>query len=151
MSVVGKNVAHDSAAAYVTGEAQFIDDVPPALGEVIVDFVGSPVASGRIRRIELEAARRLPGIVGVFTHRDVPGHNEYGPMVRDDRVLAENSVRYMGEPVVLLVGESREALKAAKRLIEVDVEPEKPILSIDEAKAAGSFLGPERTIFCGDA
>ena len=40
MAVVGKNIPHDSAAAYVTGEAPFIDDVPPAVGEVIVDFVG---------------------------------------------------------------------------------------------------------------
>ena len=66
MGVVGKNIPHDSAVAHVTGESLFIDDMPPALGEVLVDFVGSPVAHGRVRRIDLEAAKRAPGIVGAF-------------------------------------------------------------------------------------
>src|SRR5271166_6925107 len=103
MGVVGKNVPHDSAVAHVTGESLFIDDMPPALGEVQVDFVGSSFAHGRVRRIELDAALRVPGIVGAFTHRNVPGHNFYGPVVRDDRVLADETVRYAGEPIVLLV------------------------------------------------
>ena len=150
MGVVGKNVPHDSAVAHVTGESLFIDDMPPALGEALVDFVGSPVAHGRVCRIELEAALRVPGIVGAFTHRDVPGHNLYGPVVRDDRVLADETVRYAGEPIVLLVGENREALHAAKKLVTIDIEPLEPILSIDAARAAESFLGPQRVIACGD-
>jgi xanthine dehydrogenase large subunit len=150
MGVVGKNIPHDSAVAHVTGESQFIDDMPPALGEVVVDFVGSPVANGRVRRIELDTARQTPGLIGAFTYRDVPGHNEYGPIVHDDRVLADATVRYFGEPVVLLVGETREALDAAKKLVILDVEPLEPILSIDAARAADSFLGPAREIACGD-
>jgi xanthine dehydrogenase large subunit len=151
MGVVGKNVPHDSAVAHVTGESLFIDDMPPASGEVLVDFVGSPIAHGRVRRIELDAARSVPGIVGVFTHRDVPCHNAYGPVVRDDRVLADETARYAGEPIVLLVGENREALDAAKKLVTIDVEPLEPILSIAAARAAESFLGPQRVIACGDA
>jgi xanthine dehydrogenase molybdopterin-binding subunit B len=58
--------------AHVTGESLFIDDMPPALGEVLVDFVGSPVANGRVRRIELEAARRaLSGWDERVTHHEV--------------------------------------------------------------------------------
>src|SRR5690349_19921188 len=123
MGVIGKNVPHDSAVAHVTGESLFIDDMPPALGEVLVDLVGSPVAHGRVGRIALDAARRVPGIVGAFTYRDIPGHNFYGPNVRDDRVLADETVRYASEPIVLLVGESREALAAAKKLVSIDIEP----------------------------
>jgi xanthine dehydrogenase large subunit len=150
MGVVGKNIPHDSAVAHVTGESQFIDDIPPALGEVLVDFVGSPVAHGRVRRVDLEVARQTPGLIGAFTYRDVPGQNEYGPIVHDDRVLAEEAVRYFGEPVVLLVAETREALDAAKKLVILDVEPLEPILSIDAARAADSFLGPARKIACGN-
>jgi xanthine dehydrogenase large subunit len=150
MGVVGKNIPHDSAVAHVTGESQFVDDMPPALGEVPVDFVGSPVANGRVRRIDLEAAKRAPGIIGAFTFRDVPGHNAYGPVVHDDRVLADEAIRYAGEAVVLLVGETREALHVAKKLVTLDIEPLEPILSIDAARAAESFLGPAREIVCGD-
>jgi xanthine dehydrogenase large subunit len=150
MGVVGKNIPHDSAVAHVTGESLFVDDMPPALGEVLVDFVGSPVAHGRVRRIDLESTRRAPGIIGAYTLRDVPGHNDYGPVVHDDRVLADEEIRYAGQPVVLLVGESREALHAAKKLVTLDIEPLEPILSIDAARAAESFLGPAREIACGD-
>ncbi len=150
MGAVGKNIPHDSAVAHVTGESLFVDDMPPALGEVLVDFVGSPVAHGRVRRIDLEAAKRVPGIIGAFIYRDVPGQNNYGPVVHDDRVLADEAIRYAGEPVVLLVGESRDALHAAKILVHLDIEPLEPILSIDAARAAESFLGPAREIVCGD-
>jgi xanthine dehydrogenase large subunit len=150
MPSVGENIPHDSAVTHVTGKSPFIDDYPPAHREVIVDFVGSPFAHGRIRSIETEAARRAAGIVGVFTYCDVPGHNDYGPIVKDDRVLADETTRYLGEPIVLVVGETREAVDEAKRLVKLEVERLEPILSIDGAIAAGSYLGWERKIECGD-
>lgn len=150
MNYVGQNIPHDSAAGHVTGESQFIDDVPPAFGEVLVDVVGSPVAHGRIRAIDVAAARRVPGIVGAFKAGDLPGHNDYGPIVKDDRVLAHETVRFVGEPVVMLAGESRQALAAAKRLVQIDVEPLPAILSIDAARKAESFFGALRVIQCGD-
>jgi xanthine dehydrogenase large subunit len=150
MGVVGKNIPHDSAVAHVTGESQYVDDMPPLFDEVLVDFVGSPVASGKIKSIDITAAQQVPGVVGVFTYKNVPGHNDYGPIVRDDRALAAEDVRYVGEPIVLLVGESRAALQAAKRLVKMDVEATAPIFSIDESIAAHAFLGPERLIARGD-
>jgi xanthine dehydrogenase large subunit len=150
MGVVGKNIPHESAVAHVTGEATYIDDLPPAFGELLVDFVGSPVAHGRVKAVDVAAALRVPDIVGAYTYRDVPGQNNYGPIVHDDRVLAEETARYVGEPVVLLAGESREALDAARKRVRIEIEPLEPILSIDAARAAGSFLGVPRTIACGD-
>lgn len=150
MPAVGQNIPHESAAGHVTGRSLFVDDLPPAFGEVFVDFAGCPLPHGRIRSIDVAAARATPGIVGAFTAADVPGHNDYGPIVPDDRVLASETVRFAGEPVVLLVGESRAALAAAKRLVQLDVQPLPAILSLDAGLAAGSFLGSPRTIECGD-
>jgi len=150
MPSVGENIPHDSAATHVTGRSPFIDDYPPAHGELFVDFVGSPVAHGRIRSIDVTAARQVAGIVGVYTCDDVPGHNDYGPIVKDDRVLVDEVARYIGEPIVILAGESRAALDAAKRLVKLDVERLEPILSIERAIAEQSFLGVERKIECGD-
>ena len=56
MSVVGKNVPHDSARGYVTGEAIYVDDMPFARNELLVDFFWSPVAHGRIRALDTTAA-----------------------------------------------------------------------------------------------
>ncbi|HEY2147731.1 MAG TPA: molybdopterin cofactor-binding domain-containing protein, partial [Pirellulales bacterium] len=150
MGVVGKNIPHESAVAHVTGEATYIDDAPPVFGELLVDFVASSVAHGRVKAVDVSAALHVPGIVGAYTYRDVPGQNNYGPVVHDDRVVAEETVRYVGEPIVLLAGESRDSLEAAKKCVRVEIEPLEPILSIDAARAAGSFLGVPRTIACGD-
>src|SRR5271163_1906670 len=49
MPAVGKNIPHDSAVGHVSGQSIFLDDLPPASGELLVDFLGSPVAHGRIR------------------------------------------------------------------------------------------------------
>ena len=151
MNVVGQNIPHDSAALHAAGESQFIDDLPPAHGELLVEIVGSRVAHGRIGYPNVAAAKQAPGVAGVFTADDIPGSNDYGPIVHDDRVLARDTVRYFGEPVVLLAGESRPALAAAKRLVELREQKLPPILSIDAARAAGSFLGEPRVIQCGDA
>lgn len=150
MGSVGQNIPHDSARTHVAGTSPFIDDLPPQFGEVLCDVVGSPVAHGKLLGIDVTAALAVPGIVAVLTHADVPGHNDYGPIVKDDRALAKGTVRHVGEPVVLLVGENRAALNAAKKLVRIDVAPLPPIFSVDEARAAGSFLGLERVIACGD-
>lgn len=148
--VVGQNVPHDSARGHASGESIFIDDIPPARGELVVDCFGSPVAHGRVKSLDLAAARQVPGIVDLFTWREVPGHNHFGPIVQDEHVLAEDTVTFIGDPLVLIAAESREALVAAKKLIKAEIEPLPPIFTVDEARAAGSFLGPERVIACGD-
>jgi len=56
MSTVGKNVPHDSAVGHVTGESLYVDDMPFAKNELIVDFFWSPVAHGRIRALDTTAA-----------------------------------------------------------------------------------------------
>ena len=90
MSSVGKNIPHDSAVGHVSGESIYIDDMAPLRGELIVDFVWSPVAHGRIRSLDFGAARR-PGVVALFTYRDLH-HNLFGPIIQDELLLAEDVV-----------------------------------------------------------
>ena len=75
--VVGKQVPHDSAVGHVTGEALFVDDLPSSKNELIVDYIASPVAHGKIKSFNYEEMAKLDGIVEVFTHADIPGHNLY--------------------------------------------------------------------------
>jgi len=150
MPYVGQNLPHDSAAGHVTGRSQFIDDAPPLRGELLVEIVGSPVAHGRLTGIDA-AARAVPGIVAVFTAADIPGHNRFGPVVVDEVLLAHDELDYLGQPVLLLAGETRAALDAAKRLVKIEAAPLPPIFTIAAARAANSYLGPERQIARGDA
>ena len=146
MSFVGKDIPHDSAAGHVTGESIFLDDIPPARNEVFVDFVGSPVAHGELLAVDIEAARRIPGVVAIFTSRDVPGHNDIGPVVKDEHLLVEKEAVFLGDPVVLIAAESRESLARAKRAVKITMRELSPIFSIDDAIAHDQFLSEERLI-----
>jgi xanthine dehydrogenase large subunit len=149
MPSVGRDIPHDSAAGHVSGESVYIDDVAPLRGEVIVDFVWSPVAHGRIRSIELEAARRLPGVAGLFTWRNLH-HNLFGAIIQDEFLLAEDVVSFIGHPIVVMAAESRAAIRAAKAAIRIDIEELEPVFTIDEAKRRESFIGKTMTIRRGD-
>src|SRR6185369_11053753 len=126
---------------HVTGEAVFLDDVRPAGNELFVDFVGSAVARGKIQSVDIEDAKKIPGIVAIYTWRDVP-HNVFGPVVSDEKLLAEKNVNYIGEPIVLIAAESHDGLKRAKKVVKISIASEKPVLTIDDAIEAKEYLGP---------
>ena len=150
MPAIGQNIPHDSAAGHVAGTSVFLDDVRPYHGELLVDFVGSPVAHGRVRAVDTAAARAVAGVALVMTHHDLPGHKQFGPILKDEKLLVEDEAVYIGDPVVLIAADSREALARAKRLVRLEIDPLPALFTIDDAIAAGSFIGPERTIARGD-
>jgi xanthine dehydrogenase large subunit len=149
MSSVGTNIPHDSARGHATGESIYVDDMPPLHGEVIVDFYWSPVAHGRIRAVDTTRACSVPGVVAMYTFHDL-AHNVFGPIIEDEVLLAEDVVSFIGQPIVVIAAESREAIRAAKAAIQVDIEPLEPVFTIDEAKRRKDFIGPVRSIRRGD-
>lgn len=150
MSTLGKPIPHDSAREHVSGEAVYLDDLPPIQGELLVEIVGSPAAHGRIRSIDVARAAQVDGIAGVYTWADVPGENVFGPVFHDEELLAKEIVHYVGQPVVVLAGTSREALRAARAAVRLEVEQLPAVLTIEEAIAARQFIGPTRHIRRGD-
>ena len=149
MSVVGKNIPHDSARGHVTGESIYVDDMPFARNELLVDFFWSPVAHGRIRSVDTTAACNVPGVVALYTYRDL-AHNLFGPIIKDEILIAEDTVMFIGQPIVVIAAESREAIRQAKAAIKVDIEKLEPVFTIDDAKRKKQFIGPTRHIIRGD-
>src|SRR5207245_2736458 len=131
MAAIGQNIPHDSAAGHVSGESIFVDDIPPARNEVFVDVVGSPVAHGEVISVDTTEAAKAPGVVAIFTHRDIPGHKRFGPVAKDEHLLVEDVASFVGDPIVLIAAESRGALAAAKKLVKITMRELPPILSID--------------------
>ncbi|HEY0142871.1 MAG TPA: xanthine dehydrogenase molybdopterin binding subunit [Thermoanaerobaculia bacterium] len=150
MKAVGTDIPHDSARGHVTGESLYIDDFPPFANELIVDVLWSAYAHARIVSIDLEDARRIEGVVGLYTHRDLQ-HNEFGPILQDEPLLAEDVVTFRGQPIVVIAAETRAAALAARNAIRVEYDVLKPILTIEEAIDAQAFIGPTRFIRRGDA
>ena len=149
MSTVGKNIPHDSAAGHVSGESLYVDDLPLGRNELLVDFFWSPIAHGRIRSLDTTAACRVPGVVAMFTYHDLQ-HNLFGPIIKDEILLAEDVVNFIGQPIVVIAAESREAIRQAKAAIKIDLERYEPVFTIDDARRKKLFIGPTRRIARGD-
>ena len=143
-------LTHESARLHVTGEALYIDDIPAPPGLLVGRVIYSPHARARIRSIELEGARALPGVAAVICHSDVPGENQMGPVVRDERCLAEGEVECVGQAVVLVAARDEETARRAAAQVRIDYEPLEPVLDIPAAMARNQLLGPPRTMRRGD-
>jgi CO/xanthine dehydrogenase Mo-binding subunit len=97
------------------------DEMPPDCLWAGVARAGLP--HGRITALEAAPARAVPGVVAVLTRSDVPGTNRQGIVHKDQPVLCGGLVRHCGDPVALVVAESREALAAGLAAIRVEYEP----------------------------
>ncbi|MEU4967120.1 xanthine dehydrogenase subunit D [Streptomyces smyrnaeus] len=93
----------------------------------------SPHPYARINSIDIGPALKHPGVHAVLTHEDVPGENIYGLKVADTPVLAEDVVRYKGEPVALVAADHPEAARRALEKIVVDYEVLEPITDPEQA------------------
>ncbi len=150
MSAVGKDIPHDSAKGHVSGESIYIDDFPTARGELLVDFYYAPVSHAKLKSLNIEDARKVDGVVALFTYKDLPSDNRFGPIIKDELLLVEEEIEFMGQPIVVIAAETRKAIEAAKKAIKIDYEKLDLILTIDQARAKKSFLGPTRRIKRGD-
>ncbi|THF81301.1 xanthine dehydrogenase subunit D [Cohnella fermenti] len=116
----------------VTGELAYLTDMA-ADGELIGLVLRSVHPFARIKRIDTAAAKAVPGVRAVLTHADVPGLNRFGIVVRDQPVLCEDVVRYIGDAVAAVAAETEAAAREALRLIEVDYEVYETIASPEAA------------------
>ncbi len=126
----------DDARARVVGTFPFAVDRRVA-GAAHVSAVRSKVPHGRIVGIDTSAALELPGVLAVVTGEDVRAELGdamfHGENRRDQPVLAVDRVRYVGEPVALVVAETRQAAERATRYVDVDVEELPFVTHQDEA------------------
>ncbi|MFT3787989.1 MAG: xanthine dehydrogenase molybdopterin binding subunit [Tepidisphaeraceae bacterium] len=147
---VGQDIPHESACTHATGESVFLDDIAPLAGELVAGIVTAPIARGRMTRLDLDTARKVPGVRAILTAGDIPGHNLFGPAIKDESLIVEDEIVFLGQPVAIIAADSVEAIEAARRSAIVEVAEEKPILTIDEAIAANAFLGQPRNMGRGD-
>src|SRR5215471_19538421 len=131
--VIGKPEPRADAWEKVRGRPIYAGDLAIA-GMLHGRIVRSPYASARITRIDTSAARGLRGVVAVLTHADVPQNSlrmelpgrmaeaTAGAVLAIQPVLAEDRVRFQGEPVVAIAAESPELADRAADLVEIDYE-----------------------------
>ncbi len=113
---IGASRPHESAHLHVAGAAPYIDDLPELAGTLHAALGLSPVAHGQLLAIDLARLRAQPGVVAVFSAADIPGPNDCGPIVHDDPILADGTVRHIGQPVFAVVAHTREQARRAAAL-----------------------------------
>ena len=134
---VGDSAPRLDGIAKVTGAFRFASDLRhPAM---LYGFtVRSPHSHGRIHSIDISAACAVQGVRAVLTHVDVPGKNLFGVERADQPVLAEDLVRYQGEPVALIAANDLESAKLAASLVDVSYEVLRPITDPEYAMRSGT-------------
>ncbi len=147
--IVGTPAPRVDTREKVTGNARFITDLVVP-GMVHAKLWRSPVPHARILSIDTEKAAAAPGVLAVCTAHDLPaGDLYYGPAFKDQPMLADERIRFAGEPVVAVVADTEAHAEAAVRLVEVRYEELPPLTTLDEALAPGAPLLHERLRHAG--
>src|SRR4051812_26133488 len=139
---VGTRIHRVEDARLLTGRGTYVDDISLP-GMLHAYFVRSPHARAAVRGIDASAARALDGVHAVFTAADLnPGvkeqwHTSIGPQSPETPrpPLAEDEVRFVGDPVALVIAASRALAQAAADLFEVDYEPLPAVVDYVTAEA----------------
>jgi CO/xanthine dehydrogenase Mo-binding subunit len=139
----GQSVPRKEDRRLVQGQGVFVDDVKRH-GMGFLHFVRSPYAHAHITSIDVSAAEQHPGVYGTLTGEEVAALTDPffqiasvpGANVKD-YALAVGKVRYVGEPIVAVVAETREAARDASELVEVEFEPLDAITDARQAQADG--------------
>lgn len=119
--IIGQPIVRQDARGKVAGEARYADDLALP-GMVYGKVLRSPHPHARIRSIDASRALKLPGVVGVFTAKDIPGANSLGAIIKDQPILCGDVVRYSGDAVAVVAAESERAAEEALAEIVVDYE-----------------------------
>ncbi|HVB42841.1 MAG TPA: xanthine dehydrogenase family protein molybdopterin-binding subunit [Streptosporangiaceae bacterium] len=137
-SLIGASVRRKEDPPLLTGRGRYVDDIRlPAM--VTMAFVRGQVAHARITAIDTEAARQLPGVLGVWTAADLPGLPFTRSVPGMERpCLATDTVRFVGEPVAVVVATDRYLAADAAELVSVDYEPLPVMATIGDALAPGA-------------
>src|SRR5262252_679194 len=150
----GKSIKRREDPRFITGKGRYVDDVKLP-GMTYAAFVRSPHAHARIRKIDTAAALRHPGVVAVFTGKDMAGVNSLPcgwdlrkekniPGVVQDLAmvphmpLTSDVARHVGDPVAVVIADSQDAASDAAEKVAVDWEPLPSVTATDRATAQGA-------------
>lgn len=150
-SLIGSPVERLEDLRFLRGRGQYVDDLTLA-GLLHAAILRTPVAHGRIRRLDVAAARALPGVHAVITANEIGRPVPIIPMRQEamdelnkfvQPVIAEAKVRYVGEAVAVVVADSAAIAEDALEAIVLDIEPLAAVVGHEQARSGGVLLFEE--------
>ncbi|HYB71081.1 MAG TPA: xanthine dehydrogenase family protein molybdopterin-binding subunit, partial [Candidatus Bathyarchaeia archaeon] len=142
--LLGSSIKRREDPRFITGKGHYTDDLKlPGLTHAA--FVRSPHANAKIRRIDTSKAAKAPGVVAIFTGKDMTGVNSLpcGWLLPELKIpahmpLATDAARYVGDPVAVVIAESQAAASDAADLVAVDWEVLPSVTATEKAAAKGA-------------
>ena len=147
---VGAGVRKSDARALTTGQPVYTDDLAPA-SCLIVKVLRSPHAHALITNINTNIAAKVPGIACILTYADVPqkrftmAGQTYPEPSPYDRLILDRRVRFVGDAVAIVAGETEQAVNKALGLIKVEYKVLPAVLEMREAKDNKTLIHPEES------
>lgn len=148
MKYVNKAVPKVDSKALITGKPVYTDDLAPK-DCLVVKVLRSPYAHALIQEIKTDTAMKVPGIVCVLTYQDCPNKRftmagqTYPEPSPYDRLILDQRVRFVGDAVAIVAGETEEAVDRALKMIKVKYEVLEPLLDFRKAKDNEILVHPE--------
>lgn len=148
MPYVNRAIKKKDYKALVTGKPVFTDDLAPK-DCLVVKLLRSPHAHANIVSIKKDIALKVPGIEAVFTYEDVPkkrftlAGQTYPEASPYDRYILDPHLRFVGDPVAIVAGQTEEAVDRALKMIKVQYEVLEPILDFHKSKDNDILIHPE--------
>ncbi len=136
--------------SFVRGEAQYVDDIPMPSNLLHSVVFSSPIAHGKILKLDTKEAEKIPGVHAVFSAKDVPGANSVGPIIHDEPLFCSDEVRYIGDPIALIVADTEEIAHKALKHIKCEIIELPPVFDPREAYAKNLITGSPEIYVLGD-
>ena len=146
-SILGNRVVRVEDQRMLTEGGMYVEDIDMP-GSVHVTFVRSQFAHGTISSIDVSEAVNMPGVLGMYSGDDIdlppfPHGNPLYPAGSERPLLARGTVRFVGEPIVAVVAETKAQATDAAELVFVDIEPLPAVIDIDHALSDETLIHPE--------
>lgn len=136
--------------SHVTGKSVYLDDIAEIQGTLYGEIFSSTEAHAEILDVDFTEAEKFPGVVRIFTYKDIPGKNQIGGIVPDEVLMAEATVHFSGMPIAFVVATSVAIARHARSLIKINFKSLPVITDPREAKEKGLLIVPPRQFKIGD-
>jgi len=135
--LIGASMPRPTAYLRACGAAQFTADIHLE-GALEIAVVRSPHHHALIQSIDVQEARKMPGVEGVMTAKDIRGTNRIKYLVDDQPVLCDRKAHVLGAPVAIVAGRTKREALAGAEAVQVTYQPLTAVRTIDEALAPGA-------------
>ncbi|WP_294542597.1 molybdopterin cofactor-binding domain-containing protein [uncultured Gemmiger sp.] len=149
---VGKAVRKKDSLQLLLGKPVYTDDIAPK-GALVVKLLRSPHANALVKTIDTTIAKKVPGVVDIYTWQDVPATRfaiagqTYPEPSPYDRLILDRHLRFVGDPVAIIAAETEKAAQKAMKLIKVEYEVLEAVLDFRTAKDNPALVHPEEDWF----